>query len=183
MFRTVSRKKETKFTVGNLLLLLMGLTILSVIVVLIFTLLPPFFRIKDQLLESTFTLNMILVALIVLSAINYILFRNNKGKIAGTLDFQNDKIMIDEKEFALSEIEKIRIIGNDIKGEFRGAMSKGAGNQLIITMKNGEKTDVYFEQTTENKLKNQKDILNVYHDEGKLSESNYQNILNNTNYY
>ena len=183
MFRTVSRKKETKFTVGNLLLLLMGLTILSVIVVLILTLLPPLFRIKDQLLESTFTLNMILVALIVLSAINYILFRNNKGKIAGTLDFQNDKIMIDEKEFAISEIEKIRIIGNDIKGEFRGAMSKGVGNQLIITMKNGEKTDVYFEQTTENKLKYQKDILNVYHDEGKLSESNYQNILNNTNYY
>lgn len=183
MFRTVQDNKKSIYTFGNLILLLMALTVLAVVVLLLLSLLPQMFRVKDELREMTIPLNIALVLLIFLSAINYILFRGKSGKLSGTLDLKEDSIVLNEEIIPLSDIEKIRIIGNDIKGEFRGFLSKGANNKLMINLLNGSKKEIAFEQTKENTLRSQKDVLKIYHDSGKLTESNYQNILNNTNYY
>jgi hypothetical protein len=107
----------------------------------------------------------------------------SKSRPTGKIELLENEVVFEDRTIPLSQIEKIRIIGNDVKGDFRGFISKGIRNQLIVTLKDGTALQALFEQTKENSVLGKKDILAIYHQQGKLSDSNYQNILRNTNYY
>ncbi len=184
MFRTFSTVAKKKFTVGKFLIILMVIDALLIVALLILSLFPQFYRKKDYFLESTFTLNMVLIGIFLLAALNYVLFSaKNKARPIGTFELLNDRIIVDDKVIPAHEVERLRFIGNDIKGDFRGFISRGISNQVVISHKDGTVTEVNFEQTSSNKLLDKKDVLERWYNQGKLSESNYRNILRNTNYY
>ncbi len=183
-FRTFHQNPKRKITFGKILIALIILDIAAIIILLILAFLPQFYRMKDDFLFQTFTLNLVLVALLIMSAIYYIAFRGKaKKKISGMLEFHENEIILNGMHVPLTDIQKIRIIGNDIKGEFRGFVSKGSQNQIIITKKNREELSSFFEQTIENPLRNWEPILKIYKDKSLVSESNFSNIINNTNYF
>lgn len=184
MFRTFSKVAEKKFTVGKFLVILMAVDILIIVGLLTVSLFPQFYRKKDFFLESTFTLNMVLVGIFLLAALNYVIFSGrNRSRPVGQVEILEDRIVVDEEIIPIAEVEKLRLIGNDVKGDFRGFISKGIRNQMVITQTDGTVSELIFEQTSANKLLDRKEILAVWHQKGKLSDSNYQNILRNTNYY
>jgi hypothetical protein len=184
MFRTFSPVKQKKFTIGKVLLFLMIADVIVIVGMLALAMFPQFYRKKDFLLESTFTLNMVLVGIFLLAALNYVIFNaRSKSRPTGKIELLENEVVFEDRTIPLSQIEKIRIIGNDVKGDFRGFISKGIRNQLIVTLKDGTALQALFEQTKENSVLGKKDILAIYHQQGKLSDSNYQNILRNTNYY
>ncbi len=184
MYRTFSKVAEKKFTIGKFLIILMVIDILVIVSLLILSLFPQFYRKKDFLLESTFTLNMVLIGIFLLAALNYVLFSaRNRSQPTGQLAILEDKVVIDDKVISIDDVERIRLIGNDVKGDFRGFISKGIRNQMVITQTDGAVSQIIFEQTSANKLLDRKEVLAVWHQKGKLSDSNYQNILRNTNYY
>lgn len=184
MFRTFSKVSKKKFTFGKFLVILMVIDVLVIVGLLVLSLFPQFYRKKDFFLESTFTLNMVLIGIFLLAALNYVLFSaRNKAKAVGTFEILHDRIVVDEKVIPADDVERLRLIGNDIKGDFRGFISRGIRNQVIISQKDGTVTEINFEQTSENKLLDRKDVLETWYNLGKLSESNYRNILRNTNYY
>lgn len=184
MFRTFQGIKKTNFTLGKILFFFIILDVLAIAGLLILALFPQFYRQKDTFLETTFTLNMVLIALFLLSALNYILFKGKKkASLAGMLEIRENEIVVNDQTLRLDELERMRFIGNDVKGDFRGHVSKGIGNEFIAKLKSGEQISVTFEQTRDNNLMGFKNILKGYYQRGLLSESNYQNIINNTNYY
>ena len=183
IFKTVAASPKKKFSVGKLLVLLLILDILIIISLAIVAYLPQYHRTKDLILQSTFGFNIGLVVILFLIAIYYVFFRNKDKKYLGTLELSEENIIINDKNYSLSEIGHLRIVGNDILGEFRGFKSKGTNNEIFIKLKNGEETSSNFVQTTERSLKKAKNILSIYHEKGILTESNLENILNNTNYY
>lgn len=184
MFRTFSTVAKKKFTVGKFLVILMVIDALLIVGLLILSLFPQFYRKKDYFLESTFTLNMVLIGIFLLAVLNYVLFSaKNKARPNGTFELLHDRIIVDDQVIPADDIERLRLIGNDIKGDFRGFISRGIRNQMVISYKDGSITEVNFEQTSSNKLRDKKDVLETWYNEGKLSESNYLNILRNTNYY
>ncbi|MFC6269642.1 hypothetical protein [Frigoriflavimonas asaccharolytica] len=183
IFKTVAASPKKKFSVGKFLLLLLILDFLIIIALAIIAYLPQYHRTKDLILQSTFGFNIGLVVILFLLGIYYIFFRNKDKEAIGTLQMMEEKIMINDTTFPIFEIENLRIVGNDILGEFRGFKSKGTNNEIFIILKNGEEISSNFVQTTETSLKNAENILNIYHEKGLLTESNLENILNNTNYY
>ena len=94
-----------------------------------------------------------------------------------------NEITADEMIYSLEHIKNIRFIGNDIKGEFRGFISKGTGNEMILSLEGDIEKKFYFEQTSSNRLRDQKEILEGYVTQNKLSKTNFEMIMNNTNYY
>lgn len=183
IFKTIASAPKNKFSIGKLLLALLILDILIIIILAIVAYLPQYHRTKDLILQSTFGFNIGLIVILMFCAIYYVFFRNKSKKEIGSLEMKEEEIVLNSSTYPLSTIEHIRIVGNDIRGEFRGFASKGTNNQIIIHLKNGEEINSFFIQTTTENLKNEKGILNKYHEKGILTESNLENILNNTNYY
>lgn len=144
---------------------------------------PQNFRLKDKLLEATFPLNISLIALLVAAGCHYIFFAGKSKKFTGILEIEKDRILLNDQIIPLEEIDKLRIIGNDIHGEFRGFVSKGTKNKISVWKKDGSLLESGFEQTQNAKLKDQKEILRYWLQSGKLAEANFLNIANNTNYY
>lgn len=183
MFRTLKPFDQKKITLGKIFKILAIITGIVIVLTLILAMFPQFFRYKDRMLEATFTMNMVLIVLILLNFVNYILFRGKEGNFMGNLELKENEIVLNGDSFPLENISKIRFIGNDIKGQFRGFSTKGTENSMILKTNNGQEIKVNFEQTLENNLKKYSEILKIYHNQNKLSEANYDNILNNTNYY
>ncbi len=144
---------------------------------------PQMFRYKDYILESTFPLNLGFIVLLLLRALVYIFFKNKTRISDGFLELKKDEIVLRNKNYPLSEIEKIRLIGNDIKGDFRGNIAKGTNNQIVLHLTNGEIVNSDFEQNAQTNLKQDEKILRNYLETQQLSEANFENIMNNTNYY
>lgn len=183
MFRTLQPFDKKKTTTGKILRILAIVMGAVIILTLLAAMIPQLFRYKDRLLEATFTMNMILIGLILLNVANYMLFHGKKGKFTGNLELRNDAVILNGEEFPLNSISRLRFIGNDIKGDFRGFSTKGTENSVIIKTVDGKEVSANFEQTLENRLKNYTEQLKSYHDQHKLTDANYDNILNNTNYY
>lgn len=184
MFRTFQYLKKNKFSVSKVILTLITVNIITIATLLILAVIPQFYRSKDYFLEQTFVLNIVLIGLFLLLGINYVLFNaKSKAKPEGNLQLNEEEILFNNEKIALSEIQKLRIIGNDVKGDFRGFISKGIKNEFIISLKNGTEKHVFFEQTNTNNLRNLKNTLEIYYKKGIITETNYYNILNNTNYY
>lgn len=183
MFRTMQPFDKNKMTSGKILRILMFVMIGVIVLTLLLAMIPQFFRYKDRMMEATFAMNMVLITLIILNFINYAVFKSKKGNFIGNLELKDNGIVLNGENFSLENIDKIRFIGNDIKGQFRGFNTKGTENTVTLTTNDQRTVTSVFEQTTENNLKNYADVLKIYFEQHKLSQSNYENILNNTNYY
>ncbi|MGS0749192.1 hypothetical protein, partial [Halpernia sp. GG3] len=119
---------------------------------------------------------------IVFKVIHHNFFQQKKAVFIGELTFKENEIDILNKIYPLEKISKIRIKGNDIKGDFRGLKSQGVNNELFLDLKSGDQLIYFFQQTIENQLKDIL-VLNKYVEEGKLTQLNYDSIIENTNYY
>ncbi len=185
MYRIINQKSGNRKIVDKTLGILAAIFAAVFVLMLLATaFIPSLYRFKETLNESVFVVFAIEMGIIVIAVLRYIFFRE-KGTVftGGNLVLSEDSITADGQDYPLSELKKIRFVGNDIKGDFRGFVTKGTDNTLMITQKDGTETSWKFEQTENHQLKNDKIILQKYCDAGLLSESNFGNILNNTNYY
>lgn len=183
MYRTLQPFQIKKLTTRKVLKILIMITIGLIVLVLGAAMIPQLFRYKDRLLEFSFVLNMVLIGLILLRVTHYMLYRARKGEFTGSLLLSKESIELNGNTYPISSLKKIRFIGNDIKGDFRGYDTKGTENQIILTQNDGAEVVSNFEQTVEKRLQDEHENLSAYRSAGKLSEANYDNILNNTNYY
>ena len=143
----------------------------------------PLFRYEDDIKEVMAGSIYLILFIMVLRAISYVLLRSKSSKTKSYLLLTPNEITADEMIYSLEHIKNIRFIGNDIKGEFRGFISKGTGNEMILSLEGDIEKKFYFEQTSNNRLRDQKEILEGYVTQNKLSKTNFEMIMNNTNYY
>ena len=183
MFRTVAAHKKEGFTFGKLIKILIRITFAVMILMYILAFFPQLFRYKDFILETNFKVTLVLIGLFILSWLNFTFFTTKKDKTEGELLLQNDKIILNGTEFRLDELQQIRFIGNDIKKDFRGFLTTGQNNEIVLKTASGEELRSFFEQTSEKNLKSLKPVLEVYRDRKLLTKANFDNIINNTNYY
>lgn len=183
MFRTFSPASTRPSAVGKFLRILIYLTIGVMIAVYIIALFPQLFRYKDLLLESNFKVTLVLIFLLVCLWLNYIFFNSKTVAAAGNLSLKEEAIELNGTVYPLEELKNIRFIGNDIRNDFRGYISKGEKNSIALQLQDGTEVSSVFEQTQDENLKKYPELLSIYLNKGLLSKSNYQNILNNTNYY
>ncbi len=85
MFRTLKPFDQKKITLGKIFKTLAIITGIVIVLTLILAMFPQFFRYKDRMLEATFTMNMVLIVLILLNFVNYILFRGKEGNFTGNM--------------------------------------------------------------------------------------------------
>lgn len=180
MFRVLEKQKENKTKTSKILnIIMIGLAI----ILLLFSIAAIIHRFHQLEKDIFFKGSGSLFGLsILVKIIHHNFFQQKKGVFAGELKFDENEIEVLNKIYPLDSISKIRIKGNDLKGEFTGLKTEGINNELFIDLINGNKINCFFEQTTENCIKNIS-LLKSYVDEGKLAESNYESIMANTNYY
>ena len=183
IFQTIADAPKRKFTLGKVLLALLFLDIAIIFGLAITAYLPQNHSIKDDILQTTFAFNIILIIILTISALYYVFFRNKKRAFVGTLELKPTEINLNNKNYPTSTIKHIRFVGNDILGEFRGYETKGSNNEIFVQLINGEEVTSSFQQTTSENLKNAEELLQEYYKIGILTESNLATILNNTNYY
>ena len=98
-----------------------------------------------------------------------------KGKINGTIELHDEKIIVNGNEYLIEEIRKIEIYGGDYKGKwkskhktnFSNALSNGVDNAIKIEMEN-ETVIINFLQTEKREIKNAEKHLINYHKMGKI---------------
>ncbi len=183
MFRTFLPKKKSLFSISSLVSVLVFLNGIGILAMYIVALFPQMFRYKDRIMEATIPVIYLFLALSLLRVLLYIFYHSTAKKEIGTLQFFPNEIRVNSTTYPIDEITSIRIIGNDIKGDFRGYISKGIENTILLTLKNGDRIETNFEQKKDNRLSQQKEILAGYRNAGLLSEANFYNLCNNTNYY
>lgn len=108
-----------------------------------------------------------------------------KGKIEGFITFENDKILIESKEFLLSEIKTISISNEDYygkityagKGDLNSIRSNGVDNYIILELNSGKTIKSQFQLYNAWDVENIRGILIKYYSEGKLSFENLAKVL------
>lgn len=180
MFRVLEKSRENKPKISKILNFIV--IFLTAFLILFFLTTIIFWSINFQKYLVYKWTGGVYAFFILFKIIHHNFFQQKKGVFVGELIFADNEINVLDKNYPLDIISKIRIRGNDIKGEFRGLKSEGINNELIINLKNGDELNYFFEQTKENNLK---DILFLkkYADEEKLAQLNYDSIIDNTNYY
>ncbi len=125
----------------------------------------------------------ITISTIFVGRILQIVYRNKFKKLNGNLEsrlkLENDKILVDEIIYDLSEIEKLEFNCNDYKGlstfewfgnrvNYENGLSNGTNNSIMIKMNNNTTYTYYFQQQKENEICNAKSQLINYYNTGKL---------------
>ena len=105
-------------------------------------------------------------------------FKALNGNLQSTLKLENDKILVDEIVYDLSEIEKLEFKCNDYKGlstfnwsnrgDYGNALSNGTNNSVWIKLNDNTTYTYYFQQQNENEIYNAKSQLINYYNTGKL---------------
>ena len=182
MFRTI-QVQEKKPIISSLLKILTILASITLILSSIAVFYPPFFRYEEDLKQIVGSSIFVILFIQIVRAFVYIFLKSRNAKTTGDLILKENEITAEDMIYRLEHITKIRFVGNDVKGEFRGFISKGSNNKMILSLVDGVEKTFYFEQTKQRRLKNYNDILHSYVSQNKLSKVNYEAILNNTNYY
>ena len=147
MFRTLTPPRKKKITITALLSILTRISLVSVLLMYVAALIPQFFRYKDVILETSFSVVIVAAVLFLLTGFSYIFLKSKRGKFTGEMNLTEHELMLNGNGYQVSEIEKVRFIGNDIVGEFRGYQSKGTQNEVILKLKNGTEIRSAFEHT------------------------------------
>ena len=128
------------------------------------------------------------VGTIIYGISKYNKFVTLKGELNSDLEFKNDRIIINEKEYLIDVIQKIEINAFDYKGaysgfrNFDGTLSNGVDNKLKIYVNANEKIQINFQQNFDNEIRKEKDILINYCNAGKFNYLNLLDILGINNY-
>ena len=112
-------------------------------------------------------------------------YQTLKGQLISDLEFKKNKILIDDKEYLLDDIQKIEIKAFDFIGaianhkgiDFDGNLSNGVNNFLKVYMKNQNKIELNFQQIKKNEIRNDEDIFINYCNNNKLHYLNLLEIL------
>jgi hypothetical protein len=106
----------------------------------------------------------------------FFLYQHKVGEFKGEIEFGMDSILINQKEYLITEIENISISATDIKGNFIGysahfsrKLSNGLKNKITLKLKNGKEIKCNFLQTERKRIKNFKNILTSYYLKEKMS--------------
>ena len=106
------------------------------------------------------------------------------GKLVGFLEFKSDSIIIDQVQYSIDEIEKIKIINNDFYGKetgssrgFDSCLSNGVDNHLTLTLKDKRKVSCMFEIYYEKDIRKLDEILITYYSLGKIDFNQLIRIL------
>ena len=98
-----------------------------------------------------------------------------KGIIGGSVFFELDQIVVNDKKYLLVDIRKLNIYMNDYVGKInpnyrtaKGRISRGVGNSIIIYLINGDQKTFYFQQPDEHGNQLIREQLIHYHLEGRL---------------
>jgi hypothetical protein len=180
MFRVLEKPKENKLKISKILNFI--IIFLTIFLVVFFIATIIYWSIdfqKDIVYDWIIGL---LLFFIFFKVIHHNFFKQKKAVFSGNLQFKENEIEILNKIYPFENIVTIRIKGNDIKGDFRGLISQGTNNELFVNLENGNSLNYFFEQTEENCVKNLL-VLKNYVEKGKLAQSNYDSIIENTNYY
>ena len=184
-YKILTKKKKFYWTVNNIFF--------SIIVI---TTLPVFIKLNILKSENVTILDKSLLGIMCFSFFSAIIvglsrynkFVTLKGELKTDLEFFNDKIIIDEEEYPLSAIQKIEINAFDFKGAFRGyknfdgTLSNGVDNTLKIYLNNEPEIKLFFQQTINNEIRNEKTSLINYCNHSKLHYLNLLEILGITDY-
>jgi hypothetical protein len=115
---------------------------------------------------------------------NLFAYEPTYGKFSGYLIIDNEKIICDNDIHRFSEIEKISILSNHIRGNYNWNIrawqqkkSNGIKNYIEIFNKNGEYKKYFFLQTKTENIEMFSEELRTYYRFGKLGEQNYKNII------
>lgn len=92
------------------------------------------------------------------------------GSFSGRLILDMKYVSVNNAKYFIEEIERLDISNcTDFEGriityflQFSPYMSNGLDNEVIIELKNGEKIRFNFEQTKNNMIANNKDLLEIY---------------------
>ena len=180
MFRVLEKPKVNKLKVSKILNFII---IFLTLFVVVFFLATIFFWYIDFHKDVVFKVTGGLYLFSILfKIIHHNFFQQKKAVFIGELEFRNNEIEILNEIYALENISTIRIKVNDIKEEFLGLISQGINNELFIHLQNGDELNYFFEQNETTNLKTIL-VLKEYVAKGKLPQSNYNSIMDNTNYY
>lgn len=169
---------------GKIIRIAVWAVVLAMVALMITAAFPQLFRLKDSLLEKTFTLNLVLIGLIITGALYYVFLQKKTRRVAvGEMVLSGDGLTVLNEKIPFSALKSLRFIGNDIAGEFRGQETQGTENQILLTLQDGRNLTYNFRQTTAQRLSSQTEFLQKARQLGLLSAANYEAILNNTNYY
>jgi hypothetical protein len=115
---------------------------------------------------------------------NFFLYQHKFGEFKGKIIFGIDSILINQKEYLISEIENISISATDIKGnfisysfQFSRKLSNGLKNEITLKLKNGKEVKYNFLQTERKRIKYFKDALTSYYLKEKMSWLHLIHIL------
>jgi hypothetical protein len=164
--------------------------------IMLVTTLPVFIKLNILKSENVTTFDKSLLSIMLFGFVGTIIygiskynkFVTLKGELNTDLEFKNDRIIINEKEYLINFIQKIELNACDYKGaysgfrNFDGTLSNGVDNTLKIYLNDNDKIEINFQQNLENELRNEKDILLNYCNNGKLHYLNLLDILGINNY-
>ncbi len=115
---------------------------------------------------------------------NLFAYEPTNGKFSGFLIIKAENIICDNDIYEFSEIEKIAILSDYIRGKYNWNIrawqqkkSNGIKNYIEIFNKNGECKKYFFLQTKTENIEMFSEELRTYYRFGKLSEQNYKNII------
>jgi len=108
-----------------------------------------------------------------------------RGILEGDLVFNNGSITINDDEYLLDDIKKIGFTHfNDYLGKkqsdksyYNDGVSNGVENTVILTLKKGKNIECHFQQQYRYQLREIRQQLVKYHNEGKLHFLNLIDIL------
>jgi hypothetical protein len=120
---------------------------------------------------------------------NFFLHEHKNGEFKGKLEFEIDRIIINETKYELNDINNISIHSPDFEGQFVNGnfelarhLSNGIDNEIILKLADGNEIKCHFFQTKGQRIKNYKDLLTTYHLKGKMSWLHLLNVLEMENY-
>ncbi len=164
--------------------------------IIFITALPVFIKILIFESSKLTTLDEILMVILCISFIIGIVvgfskigkFVTLKGELNSELEFLFNSVKINEREILLEKVQKIEINAFDFKGAYAssknldGTFSNGVNNTIKIYLIDGTKTEVFFQQIIENQIRNEKQNLINYCNQGKLHYLNLLEMLGINNY-
>ena len=157
-FRTYNKPKGFNITWSQWLLII--LTILYVLFL--------FLEVNRIL---TFIIGISWLVYFILFMINNVSsYEKVNGSFSGRLILDMKYVSVNNAKYFIEEIERLDISNcTDFEGriityflQFSPYMSNGLDNEVIIELKNGEKIRFNFEQTKNNMIANNKDLLEIY---------------------
>ena len=179
-FKIYTKSKKFVWTRKRILF---GIFIVSFIIVAIKGYLLPNFEYKSDKIAQI--VGFIGISALFVGIINSFFPEEPKGDLNGNLIFDYSKIIMNNKNYDLTDIKSIKISTATFKGQFfpkgysafSDNISNGINNEVKILLNSGDEVKCNFEIDSERKIFLITDVLKNYVDEGNLTLENFLDII------